>query len=73
MFVLTAKVWRNGSLCREYYQPEETGFVPGVVFGLDGAKRAKQYQTEEEAIADIPVFRRAVGYHDQQGVDVVAV
>jgi hypothetical protein len=56
MFVLTAKVSRNGALCREYYQPEETGIVPGVVFGLDGPKRAKQYETEAEAIADIPQF-----------------
>lgn len=72
MFVLAVKVHRNGAMCREYYQPEETGLVPGVVFGLDGPKRAKQYQTEEEASADIPAFRTMVGHNDM-AVDVVPV
>lgn len=72
MFVLSVKVHRNGAVCREYYQPEETGIVPGVVFGLDGAKRAKQYPTEEEAAADIPAFRQTVGFNDLH-VDVVPV
>jgi hypothetical protein len=72
MFVLAAKIHRSGAVCREYYQPEETGIVPGTVFGLDGAKRAKQYQTEEEAIADIPAFRQVTGFNDL-AVDVVPV
>jgi hypothetical protein len=66
MFVLSSKVHRNGAVCREYYQPEEQGIVPGVVFGLDGKKRAKQYQTEDEAVVDIPAFRKTVGFEDMQ-------
>lgn len=72
MFALSAKVIRNGANCREYYQPEEQGIVPGVVFGLDGAKRAKQYPTEEAAAVDIPAFRQTVGYNDL-AVEIVAV
>ena len=73
MFVLVAKVNRGGALCREFFQPEEKGVVPGVVFGLlDGKKRAKQYPTEEEAIADIPHFRSVTGYNDVEiGVEPV--
>lgn len=72
MFALSAQVHRNGAVCREYYQPEEQGVVKNVVFGLDGAKRAKQYPTEEAAITDIPAFRQAVG-HEDLAVDVTPV
>ena len=72
MFALAAKIHRNGAVCREYYQPEEQGIVPSVVFGLDGAKRAKHYESEEAAAADIPAFRQAVKLNDL-AVDVVPV
>lgn len=65
MFVLSSRVHRNGAICREYYQPEEQGpHGAGVVFGLDGHKRAKQYLTEEEAVADIPAFKMILGFND---------
>lgn len=67
MFVLSARMHRNGAVCREYFQPEEKGYVPGVVFGLDGAKRALQYPTEEAAIADIPRF---VSMTDHKAINV---
>lgn len=61
MYVLTALMPRNGAFCREYYQPEVTGRIPGVVFGglsiqelRETKRRAKQYPTREEALADIP-------------------
>lgn len=73
MFALSAKVNRGGAICTEYFQPEEKGIVNGVVFGmLDGKKRAKHYETEEEAIRDIPAFRGVVGHNDLH-VDVVPV
>jgi hypothetical protein len=72
MFVLVARMFRNGAACREYFQPEEKGIVPGVVFGLDGAKRALQYPTEEEAVADIPRFVSMTG-HIADSVEVVPV
>lgn len=64
MFVLVSEVHRSGAICREYYQPEEQGFVPGVVFGLDAMKRAKQYLTEEEAARDIPAFKSLPGFSE---------
>jgi hypothetical protein len=64
MFVLAAHVNRNGAICREYYQPEEIGDVHGVVFGLDAKKRAKQYESEEAAVSDIPAFKRLPGCGD---------
>ena len=73
MFVLVSEVHRNGAICREYYQPEETSAPGGVVFGmLDGKKRAKQYLTEDEAVADIPAFQTVVGHNDLK-VDVEAI
>lgn len=51
MFVLSLPLHRNGAMCREYYQPDEQGFIPGVV---DTKHRAKQYVSEEAAREDIP-------------------
>ena len=75
MFVLAAKIHRNGAFCREYYQPEAKGPLPGIVIASllgDNKHEAKQYATEEEAIAEIPAFRHIAGYKDQE-ISVVPV
>lgn len=56
MFVLQSHIFRNGAQCREYFQPEVTeGPFVGVVFAplMGGPNGAKEYATEEEALADI--------------------
>jgi hypothetical protein len=32
MFALQSLIARNGAVCKEYYQPNSTGPIPGVVF-----------------------------------------
>jgi hypothetical protein len=72
MFALSVTLQRNGAQCREYYQPDSTEPVPGIVTGLiDGKKRAKHYPTEEEATSDIPAFQKVLGL--DLAVDVVPV
>lgn len=51
MFILSCPLHRNGEACREYYQPESKGLIPGAVFE---EHEAKQYPTAEAAQADIP-------------------
>jgi hypothetical protein len=59
MFALQSLIARNGAVCKEYYQPNSTGPIPGVVFASLLAKNptecgAKTYDSEAEAEADIP-------------------
>jgi hypothetical protein len=59
MFILVAPLHRNGANSKEYFNPDVTGPIPScVIASLTGDNRheAKQYATEEEARADIPVW-----------------
>lgn len=71
MFILVARVQRNGAVCREYYNPTAPGgCVMAPLIGGD-ATDAKQYPTEEAARADIPKWIELLTqWYQNRGIEI---